>query len=810
MADESFLSKFPRQKLSMTQKGKSWRKKCVDAVDTQDFLWSEEVRAKVETRKINQDLMNGILHKRDIESTCNSAKFDISGIEWTDIQHYPIMNTRIELLIGEEAKRRFDFKAIVTNPEAITQKENEKRKIIEKKVNELIDSDLPQEEVQKEMESLQEFLEYDFQDMHERRANMILRHYWEQERMQEKFNSGFRDALIYGEEYYQCEIVSGEPVVRKLDPLHVFSYMTGYSNKIEDSDIIVNTDYMSVGQIVDKYYDVLKSVDVGKLESHIQKWARSGTEDGTFADYPIPRMGEVIEIGPEADNALMETLLGISTANGMPFRRYVDDHNNVRVLQVFWRSRRKILKVGYYDENGDRQYDLYPEDYQPNEAAGETAEELWVNEWWEGTKIGKDIYVNMRPRMVQYHRMNNPSANKPGIVGRAYNLNKSRAVSLVDRMKRYQYMYDYIFHRLNQAIANNHGKVIQPDFSMIPDGWKMDKWMAYLLEKKMALKDSFKEANKGYAQGTISGNLGHAGHDYMDLSQAQDIEVYISLLEFIKQEMGEIAGVSDQRLGQVDNRETVGGVERAVTQSNHVTEYWFFQHEQIKIDVLSTFLETAKVALKGENKKVQYILDDGSIELLSIEGDVFAEADYGVVVTNGYRSSEIEQSLKQLAHAAMQNDTISFGTLVDILVSNSISSIKHKIKKSEREAKEERAKEMESQERMVEKQIQAEQARFERELQSKEMMNMRDNETKITVKELDMMLNDPETPDRVKEMAQLELDRQKNRDDLLKFYADLSQRRVEHQDDVRLREKEIAVKKIAANKKPSSTSTSKK
>jgi len=31
---------------------------------------------------------------------------------------------------------------------------------------------------------------------------------------------------------------------------------------------------------------------------------------------------------------------------------------------------------------------------------GEEEKILWINEAWEGVKIGSDIYVNMRPRPV--------------------------------------------------------------------------------------------------------------------------------------------------------------------------------------------------------------------------------------------------------------------------------------------------------------------------------------------------------------------------------------------------------------------------
>jgi len=54
----------------------------------------------------------------------------------------------------------------------------------------------------------------------------------------------------------------------------------------------------------------------------------------------------------------------------------------------------------------------------------------------------------MKPRKVQYNKVSNPSYCNPGIVGEIYNTNQGRAVSLVDRMKNYQYMYDAIWDRL--------------------------------------------------------------------------------------------------------------------------------------------------------------------------------------------------------------------------------------------------------------------------------------------------------------------------------------------------------------------------
>jgi hypothetical protein len=43
------------------------------------------------------------------------------------IQHYPIINSKLNVLRGEESKRLFDFKVVVTNPNAVSEIEENKK-----------------------------------------------------------------------------------------------------------------------------------------------------------------------------------------------------------------------------------------------------------------------------------------------------------------------------------------------------------------------------------------------------------------------------------------------------------------------------------------------------------------------------------------------------------------------------------------------------------------------------------------------------------------------------------------------------------
>ena len=201
-------------------------------------------------------------------------------------------------------------------------------------------------------------------------------------------------------------------------------------------------------------------------------------------------------------------------------------------------------------------------------------------------------------------------------------------------------------------------------------------------------------------------------------------------------EMSEVAGITRQREGQVSNRETVGGVERATLQSSHITEWLFVQHDDVKRRVLECFLETAKIALKGRSKKFQYILSDNSIKIMDIDGDEFADADYGLVVDNSQGIQELSQKLDVLAQAALQNQTLSFSTIMKLYSSSSLAEIQRLVEKDEQAIQERNAQAQQQQLEAQQQLAQLEQQQKQAELQQKEQANIRDNETKIVIAQI--------------------------------------------------------------------------
>ena len=776
------LKNLPPQQLPYTQKVKAWRKKHLDWADNRTFFNDNAIRRSVLHKKLNYNLLIGKIRMDDMMVILNPDAVNQNFIPET-IQHYPIINAKLNVLRGEESKRRFDYRLVVTNPNAISEIEKNKKEEIFERLKEAVSNTAQSEEdFNKQLEDLNNYYTYEWQDIREIRGNTILNHYTKELNLPNKFNAGFLDAMTVGEEIYQIDIVSGEPIVERINPLKIRVFKTGYSNRVEDADIVVLEDFWSPGKIIDTYYDVLSAADMKYIEELPRYF------DSQSNDYDETK--NFVNIG-EADGVIIDSYALFAGPNGLT-NNYTDNAGNIKVLRVYWKSRRKIKKVKSYNEyTGEEEYHFYPETYILNKELGEEEETFWINEAWEGTKIGKSIYVNMRPKPVQYNRLSNPSKCHFGIIGSIYNLNDDKPFSLVDMMKPYSYLYDAIHDRLNKAIAANWGRILELDLASVPKGWDIDKWLYYAKINKIAVKDSFKEGNIGAATGKLSGMMNNASRGVIDAETGNHIQHHINLLEFIKMEMAEVAGISRQREGQVSNRETVGGVERATLQSSHITEWLFITHDDVKRRVLEALLETTKVALKGRTKKFQYILSDMSMKVMDIEGDEFAECDYGLVVDNSPQTQLLESKLETLAQAALQNQTLSFGTIMKIYTNTSLAETQRIIERDEMkrmQAQQEQSQQAsETQKEIAQMQEASKQA--DRDL--KDMINQRDNETKLLIAHMGQYASE-ETSEDV-EYSQEAKD--KLAEQIRQFNESISLEKQKHSDDIEIKKQELQIKK---------------
>jgi len=778
------LKEFPRQKLSFLKKTAKWGEDCIESGLSLIGVYDNTRRSPRSKKKRNYDLYNGKFNKEDLEYVTDPLGLGDSVEMPASLQYYDVISPIFNLLFGEEAKRAFTVMVRSINEGAISSKENEKKQAVTSYFQGLIKQSTDQmlqgagkpeseeeakqmfQEAQanipEELKRIQKYFSYDFQDINESVANKLLNYLEREQSLKIKFAKGWEDALIAGEEIYCVEEISNEPTVRRINPLEFYCLLPHNEDYVDKADVIVEDTYMSVNSVLDNFYEDLTAKQIDDLEK--ENGNRSSIESKSLLNYPAEKL--MIQDSPEDD------------AGGM--NNYYDRDGNIRVTKVVWKSMRKIGNLTYVDELGMPQEAVVSESYKIDEAAGESIKWLWVSEYWEGTKIGESTYINIRVRPQQFRHMDNLSTCSSGYVGTIYNANNTQSVSLMDRLVPWIYLYITLWYRLELAMAANQGKIALIDLSLIPDGWEIEKWMYYAQSMKFGFVDSFNEGKKGQSAGKLAGNISNQ-NKVIDMETGNFIQQHIGLLDFVEQKIGNLAGVTPQRMGAVSSSELVGNVERAVVQSSHITEKWFEVHNQTKVRVMETLLNVAKDVYKGKTKRLQYMTDDMANVFFKINGTDFSNSEYGLFVSNSAKDNMAIEALKQLTHAALQNDKMTLSDVAQVYNATSLADLRQGLKQAEAEA-EQRAQQMQQmqmqqQQEAVQMQQQSEKDKLdlehaklqlEKEKESREdARNSEDNRTKLEIAQMNIMAkavdgdsNDNGIKDSI-DLAKLSLDRVK-------------------------------------------------
>lgn len=280
----------------------------------------------------------------------------------------------------------------------------------------------------------------------------------------------------------------------------------------------------------------------------------------------------------------------------------------------------------------------------------------------------------------------------------------------------------------------------------------------------------------------------------LDLTMSNVIAEYIQLMDKIEQLAGTISGITEQRQGSISSSESVGGVERSVTQSSHITEPLFWIHNQCKRRTLNMLLNTAKGAWEETGKtKLQYIFDNGERAFLDITPKFYYE-DMDVFVSDTSKDVENIQKLQQLIQPAMQNGA-SLLEAAEVLTNDNFNIIKQKLKdmQTRQEQAQQQQQQAEAEQAQQLQQMQNESKQQELMLQEAQMDLQRyqidqDNQTKIAVAQIsayrgveNMDQDQNGIPD-VMELGKQALERQKiDQDAYSKRYEARQKREIEDQ-----------------------------
>lgn len=778
---------FPPQKVSMKAKDETWGKTCINALIGRSGGGLTSGYTRKERMGIAYGLYDSEFDKNDFKYITDP--YNVGDVFPANMQNYNIIRPKIDLLIGEESKRPFNFRIIQTNEEAVGMAQDKKKQLLLQYMMNSLRGQVQEEETP---EFIQKYMRYDYKTTAEEVAENILNYLKERLNLSEEFLKTFKDALSAGEEVLYNSIVNGEPFCERVNPMECEFDRDGYTDFIDEKEWFKRTWYMTATAIYDRFNDIMDEADLDKL---LDKFTASTTSSGPESPF---------------QNVIYKE--NITSKFTDAFRTDDKPYDGIEVNHCVWRSFKKVGFLSVEGEDGRLMTDMVDETYKP--MPGEEIEWDWITEIWEGYKIGEDLYIGIRPIPYQHQSIENLNDNRLPYTGVVYNNTNTYGKSLIEIMKPLQYMYMVLWYRLELALSRDKGRILTMDVTQIPKkyGFGIEKWLHYLTSIGVNFINPYEE---GWDVPGREGGKASAFNQIgvQDLGMSNVISGYIELMMKIEEMIGEISGVSKARQGQIHQSSLVGNVQQEITQSSHITEPIFWKHNQCKRRVLNNLINISKYAYSESGKsKLQYILSDGARAFLDIEED-FLYSDFDIFVSDSTREAQNIETIKSLLQPAMQNGA----TLLDaayILTSNNMTMIKQRLKDIEdRRQKNEQAL-IEQENAAKQQQLEMEAAMRNEDNRIKEEDSIRKAETSIEVALIQAQSNNMEGEDSdiddngvndMLEREKINLQRKKVEDDSkIKTRAQMETERKNRVAE-RQKEQELKIKKIAARKKPTTT-----
>lgn len=697
---------FPAQKLPMSKKTQAWKEACVDyVVGAGDSGFGGNGRSRSDEMQTYYDLYNSIYNEKDLKYVTNPFKQD-DGFP-AMAQDYNIIKPYVDQLLGEETKRPFNFHPQRTSDIAASELQEKAKEMLMDYIQATIASKLsPEQAARYEQalatgeiqtpEAIAKYLQKDYKDIAETEAYHALQFLKRKLNLTHEFYKGWKDALIGGEEIYYVGVINGDPYVERVNPMY-FDYEHSLDLEfIDDAAWCRRKMIMSATEIYDRFYDKMSERQLNELLELIDQRPGAGNNPEirkTSIDYESIKLHKINSF---TDN---------------PF-----DIDHIVVYHCCWKSFKKIGFVTLLNpETGEAEEFQVDEDYKVT-GTEQSVEWDWIIEVWEGYRIGDDMYIGIQPIEYQHISADNPNSQKLPYTGVVYNNTNSKPRSLVSMMKPLQYMYIVVWYRLELALSRDKGKVAVMDITQIPKSMNIDvnKWMHYLSALGVAFINPYDE---GW---DIPGREGGKPSQFnqlssWDLTMSNVIAEYIQLMQKIEDMVAKLTGITPQRQGQIAPSELVGNTNTAVSMSYHITEPWFWNHNQVKRRVLTMLLNTSKAAWKDNKRYLNYILDDATRAFVQLSDNFFYE-DMDIFVDDSTKNQQYIDQLKQLLQPAMQNGA-SLLDIAEIITLDNMSMIKNRLEEIEQKRMEQM-----QQQQQAEQQAQQQMAEQQNQLKEEELM----------------------------------------------------------------------------------------
>ena len=728
----AYLNIFPDQfKTEKEKQDESWIK------NTMDYFANKAYAEYVKNRDTfvkNYDLVKGILRMEDfyqepeVRSFTDMLTSDLKLPSY--VKMYSIITTPINELVGEVSKRPDAFRVKAFDDDSKSEELEFKTSILQEYILnvakekilqkvEMQGDEIDDEQLQQmTMEEVQDQIDT-YTSVAEKWANHILTCQKAEFNLKEKGEDAFRDLLISAREFYHIYEDNSKLGfnIEVANPKNTWflstpdkKYISDPTGRAQGAYAAGTVQVMELSEIIESIPDITKE-EIDHLRSSLQDYglinvresnlgnpdATPGIDSVQYDTYDplVLQTRMIIESEMKDNDDGLKDFLGL-TSNVSSFGyKYV-------VVRAYWISKKKIGKLIYIDEMGNQQSTLVDENYKSGTLPTQQSLEWgWINQWYQGIKIGPDIYFIKPYKLLNYCP----------IIGLIHEIKNTEAKSLVDLMKPFQVLYNVCMNQLYKLLEKEVGKVYLTSIRHIPipkDGDAQDALDVWEMEARnrgvMFIDDS--------PENLKSPSSFNQFRD-IDLTRTQEIQSRYTLAQTLKNECWELIGMSKQRLGSISASESATGTNAAISQSYSQTEPLFVAHEYILGQLFQAIIDAALyVESQKPESTLSYITNTGESAFVKVNGSDLKFRDLKVFLTNRPEDQRMFQEIRSLSQAVIQNG----GSLYDIIELYSTNSVRQ-MKKVFKDLKVKQDQMQERQQVMQEEQMKAQQEQAQAQLQ---------------------------------------------------------------------------------------------
>jgi hypothetical protein len=688
----AYLNIFPDQfKTEKEKQDESWIKNTMDYFSNKAY--AEYVKNR-DTFVKNYDLMKGILRMEDFYQEPEVRSFtDVLTADLelpAYVKMYSIITTPVNELVGEISKRPDTYRVKAFDDDSKAEELQFKSDTLQQYVISQVQQQLaekaamageeidPEQLQQMTMEQVKEELD-SYTSIAEKWANHILTCQKAEFNLKEKSEDAFRDMLISAREFYHIYEDNSKLGfnIEVANPKNTWFLTTPDRKWISDPTGRAQGAYaagtvqvMELSEIIESIPDLTKE-EIDHLRSSLQDYGLINVRESNLGN-PDAIPGQDSVMYDTFDPLVLQTRMIIESEmkeNNDGLKDFLGLTNNVSsfgykyvVVRSYWISKRKIGKLIYIDEMGNEQSMLVDETYKSGTMPTQQSLEWgWINEWYQGTKIGPDIYHIKPFKLLNYCP----------IIGTTYEVKNTEAKSLVDLMKPFQVLYNVCMNQLYKLLEKEVGKVQLMSIRHIPipkDGDAQDAldiWEMEARNRGVVFVDDSPENLKSPSSFNQFTSL--------DLTRTQEIQARYTLAQQLKAECWELVGMSRQRMGDISASESATGTNAAMQQSYSQTEPLFIAHEYVMGQLYQAIIDAALYVESAKPEStLSYITSEGESAFVQVNGTDLKFRDLKVFLTNRPEDTQMFNELRQLSQAVIQNG----GTLYDVIELYSTKSMR--------------------------------------------------------------------------------------------------------------------------------------